>query len=252
MTLATAVAIAGGLAALPLVAQAAEIKVLSTLNIRPALNDLVAAYEQASGHKLTIESQGAKATRARIEAGDAADVVINSRQTLDSLLAQGRIRPGSITDIAHASIGVVVRAGAAKPDIASDDAFRSALLAAPSIAYPDPNQGSLGGNYLAALFERWGIAGQLQSKVKLAAGGAPAGRMVANGEAALGMNQVAEIMTVPGIEFLTPLPPVLVDKVTMSAAILVGARAPDAAAAYIKFLASPAAVSALQAHGMNR
>ena len=189
-------------------APAADIKVLTTLNIRPALDELVAPFEQATGHRVTLNSKPAAPTIARIEAGEAGDVVIHARPTLDLLLQHGKIRPGSIVDVSHASIGVVVRAGAAKPDIATDEAFERALLAAPSIAYPDPAQGSLGGNYLTALFERWGIAEQLKPKTRLAAGGAPAAELVARGEAALGLNQIAEFMTVKGIAFVAPLPPV--------------------------------------------
>lgn len=232
-------------------APAAEIMVLTTLNIRPALDDLVGPFEQATGDRVTLDSKPAAPSIARIEAGAAGDVVIHARPTLDMLLQHGKIRPGSIVDISHASIGVVVRAGAPKPDIATDAALKRALLAAPSIAYPDPAQGSLGGNYLAALFEGWGIAAELKPKTRLAGGGAPAAEMVAAGEAALGLNQIAEFLPVKGIEFVSPLPPALTGKVVMAAAILPGARAPEAAAAWIAFLASPTAAKALRAHGME-
>jgi molybdate transport system substrate-binding protein len=82
-------------------------------------------------------------------------------------------------------------------------------------------------------------------------GGAPAGVLVAKGEAQLGINQIAELMSVPGIEFLAPLPPALTNKVVMAAAVLTAAKEPDAAAAWIKFLGSPAAGEALKAHGMS-
>jgi molybdate transport system substrate-binding protein len=243
-------AIAIALCALPAAVGAAEIKVISTHNIEPVLDDLQGPFERASGHKVTIEAQGAAATRRRIEAGDAGDVVFNSRAVLDGLVKAGRIRSGSITDVAHSSIGVVVRTGQPKPDISTDAALRTALLQARSIAYPDPAKGSLAGNYLAGLIERWGIADQLKAKSKLAAGGAPAAHLVAAGEAEIGLNQIVEFMTVSGIEFVTPLPPALTDKVVMSAGVLSDAREPDAAAQWIKFVASPAAAKALAAHGL--
>ncbi|HUB95837.1 MAG TPA: substrate-binding domain-containing protein [Stellaceae bacterium] len=237
------------LAAVP--AAAAEIRVLSTMNIRPALEDLRGPFERATRIKVTIDYKGAAATRDRVAAGEAGDVVINARPTLDGLLAQGRIKEGSIRDIAHSSIGVVVRAGAPRPDISTDAAFQNALLAATSIAYPDPAEGSLGGNYFASLLEQLGLAGELMSKTTLVGGGAPAGVLVAQGQAQLGINQVAELMSVKGIEFLTPLPPCLTNKVVMAAAVLTSSTAPDAAAQWIKFLASPAAEGALKAHGMS-
>ncbi len=232
-------------------ATAAEIKVFTTLNIRPALDDLRPQFEQATGHKVNFVSQGAAATMARLEAREEADAVIHARLTLDTLLERGLLKPGSIVDLAHSSIGVVVQAGAPKPDIATDDGLKRALLAAPSIAYPDPAQGSLGGNYLTKLFADWGIAAQLQPKTRLAGGGAPAAEMVAKGEAALGLNQIAEFMPVKGIAFVEPLPPALTRKVVMAGAVLPSAKEPDAAAAWIKFLSSPAAASALKAHGME-
>ena len=232
-------------------AAAAEVKVISTHNIEPVLDDLRDPFARASGHKVTIEAQGAAATRHRIEAGDAGDVVVNARPVLDALLQAGRIKAGSITDISHSSIGVVVRAGAPKPDVATDEALKRVLLASASIAYPDPAKGSLGGNYFARLVEQWGLSAQLAPKLKLTAGGAPAGQLVATGGAELGINQIAELMWTDGIVLLSPLPPALTDKVVMAAGILVSAREPDAAAAWIRFVASPAAVSALKAHGMN-
>jgi molybdate transport system substrate-binding protein len=247
----TVATIATAFCLLSAVGDAAEIKVISTHNIEPTLLDLQVPFERATGHKISIEAQGAAATRRRIEAGDAGDVVVNSRPVLDGLVQAGRIKAGSVVDIAHSSIGVVVRTGQRKPDISTDAALRTALLQAPSIAYPDPALGSLAGNYLAGLIERWGLADELKPKTKLAAGGAPAARMVAAGEADIGLNQIAEFMTVPGIEFVTPLPPALTDKVVMAAGILDNAPRPDAAAQWMHFLASPAAAPALAAHGMS-
>ncbi|HXP73509.1 MAG TPA: substrate-binding domain-containing protein [Stellaceae bacterium] len=242
-------AIAAGALIAP--AFAAEIKVLSTMNIRPALEDVRGQFERTNGARVILDYKGAAATRKRVEDGEPGDVVINSRPTLEALLRLGKIRPGSIVDVAHASIGVVVRAGAPKPDIATDEALVRALLGARSIAYPDPAQGSLGGNYFAGLIDRLGIAAQLKSKTRLVGGGAPAGQVVAAGDADLGINQIAELMSVPGIAFVSPLPPSLTDKVVMAAAILTAAKEPDTAAQWIRFLSSPAAIAALKAHGMG-
>ncbi|HUK59768.1 MAG TPA: substrate-binding domain-containing protein [Stellaceae bacterium] len=231
--------------------RAAEITVLTTLNIRPALDDLRPLFEHATGHTITFISQGAAATQAKVQAGVPADALIHARTTIEALLKQGLIKPGSIIDISHSSIGVVVRAGAPKPDIATDEKFRRALLAAPSLAYPDPSQGSLGGNYLAALFDSWGITDALKPKLKLAGGGAPAAEMAARGEVALALNQVAEFMSVKGIAFVTPLPPALTRQVIMSGALLPGAREAGPAAAWLQFLRSPEAAKALRAHGME-
>ncbi len=246
-----AILLAAGVGLMAAQAAARDITVLTTLNIRPALDDLRPKFEQATGNKVTFISQGAAATQAKVEAGVAADALIHARTTIEALLKAGLVKPGSVVDISHSSIGVVVRAGAPKPAIATDDALKRALLAVPSLAYPDPAQGSLGGNYLAALFDSWGIADALKPKLTLAGGGAPAAELVAKGEVALALNQVAEFMPVKGIAFVSPLPPALTRVVVMSGALLPGAREPGAAAAWLQFLASPAAAAALRAHGME-
>jgi molybdate transport system substrate-binding protein len=231
--------------------EAARITVITTLNIRPALDQLLASYERATGDQVVLESQPATPTRERIRRGDAGDVAIHSRSTLEALGATGRLQAGTLTDIAHASIGIIVRKGASHPDISTDARLRQALLSAAAITYPDPAEGSMGGKYLAALFRHWGIAATLQHRLILAGGGAAAGRLVASGRAQLGLNQTAELMRVPGIEFLTPLPPSLTRVVVMSAAVLTNAREPAAARRWIAFLASPAAAAALRADGME-
>lgn len=234
----------------PRLAGAAEIKVVSTLNLRPALDEIAAAYERESGTKILFQSQGAAATEALVAKGVPGDLVIHARPTLERLEKRGRVK-GPFSDIARASIGVAVREGAPRPDISSDAAFRQVLLSAKSLAYPDPKQGSLGGNYLAALFRQWGIAKTLAPKLILAPGGAPAGQLVADGKAEFGVNQVAEIMRVKGIAFLAPLPPALVNKVVMAAALLPQAKNREAAEGFIRFLASPEAAPAIRAHGMT-
>jgi molybdate transport system substrate-binding protein len=177
--------------------------------------------------------------------------VIHARNILEALQKAGLLGAGSIVDVAHAPIGVIVHRGAPKPDISTDAKFRRALLAASTITYPDPAEGSLGGNYLSSLFARWGIGDQLAPKTTLAGGGADAGKRVAAGDAQLGLNQISELMMVDDIEFVAPLPPALDRAVVMSAAVLLGTHESEAAAAWVQFLASPAAAKALRAHGME-
>jgi molybdate transport system substrate-binding protein len=146
---------------------------------------------------------------------------------------------------------VVVRSGAATPDISTDEKFKQLLLSADSLVYPDPAKGSLGGNLLAALTSQWGIADQLKAKTLLVDGGDPTGHAVADGKAHFGINQITEIRAVPGLAFLSPLPPALTDKIVMSAAILSGTRNPEGGAAWISFIAGPAAATVIKAIGME-
>jgi len=232
-------------------ATAAQITVISTLNIRPALEQLVGPFEKATGDTITLRSQPATPTRLLIERHAAGDVVIHSRLVLESLAKKGLLSRKSIVDVAHASIAVIVRAGAPTPDIASDEALRKALLKAFAVTYPDPAEGSIGGNYLALLFHRWGMTARLKPKLELACGGASAAKFVADGVADIGLNQGAELTGVPGVVFLRPLPPALRRVIVMSAAVLPGSRHPVQAAKWIAFLRSPQAAIALHEHGLE-
>jgi molybdate transport system substrate-binding protein len=243
------VALAGIAVAHP--AASADLTVISTGNIRPELEELRSPFESRSGNKITFKIQGAAATQKAVEDGAVGDAVIGPRPMLDALLAKGRVKPGSIVDIAQSSVGVAVRAGGPAPDISTDEKFKRLLLDAESIVYPDPAKGSLGGNYLAKLIVQWGIADQLKTKTQLVDGGAPTAHVVADGKAQFGINQIAEMRPVPGLQFLTPLPPILTNKIVMSAAILVSAHEPTAAAAWISFISSPEVAPVIRTHGME-
>jgi molybdate transport system substrate-binding protein len=183
----------------------------------------------------------------RLQRGEAADVVILAGSALDDLIAQGRVRAGSRVDLARSSIGMVVRAGAPKPDISSADALKRTLLDAESIAY----SASASGSYLAAeLFPRLGIAEQMKPKSQRIESERVA-VVVARGGAQLGFQQISELRGVPGTDYVGPLPPA-VQKITVYAAG-VGARASDPAAAkaLIDFLASPAAAAAIAKSGLD-
>jgi molybdate transport system substrate-binding protein len=228
-----------------------EIRVISTGNIRPALDDLQKDFESNGTDKVVITTQGAAATQRLVENGAVGEVVVAARPMLDSLAAQGKVRPGSIVDIAHSSVGVVARLGASMPDISSDDKFKSLLLSADSIVYPDPEKGSLGGNVFATVIRDWGIESQLKSKSLLVGGGVPTGHAVAEGKAHFGINQIAELRPVSGLAYLLPLPPALTDKIVMSAGVLSTVKEERGAAAWIAYISGPAAASAIKAHGMD-
>src|ERR1700720_2728135 len=137
--LALALSLSLGLTLRPGAADAADIKVLSTGNMQSILGALAGDFEGATGHKLVIEYGSTPKMRDRVAAGAAADLTINKRYVLHDLLKQGRVEAGTLIDIARSPLGVGVKAGAPKPDISSADAFKRALLAAESIAYPGPS-----------------------------------------------------------------------------------------------------------------
>src|SRR3984893_10694058 len=148
-------------------ARAAEIKLLCAVALQPAMVALIPDFEKSSGHKVTIAYGTAGAVADRVQKGEAADIVISAGPPTAQLQAQGKVVADIRFTIAMVGVGVFVRKGAAKPDISSAGAFKRSMLAARSIAYPDPAGGGASGIYVASLLERLGIAGEMKPKTKL-------------------------------------------------------------------------------------
>jgi molybdate transport system substrate-binding protein len=184
----------------------------------------------------------------RLRQGEPADVVIVADSVLRGFIDEGLILKDSYTQLARSAIGMAVRAGAPRPDINSADALKRTLLQAKSIAY----SASVSGDYLTTeLVQRLGIAEQVLSKSRRIEGGERVGAVVARGEAEIGFQQISELLPVPGIEHITPLPPELQKVSVFSAGIAVNTKDADAARALIKFLASPEAAEAITKSGLE-
>ena len=246
-----ALALLMGLALPAGLAGAAEIKVLSTGNMQSILGALTAEFEASTGHKLVIEYASTPKIQSRVESGEAADLTINERYVLDDLLKQGKVEAGTLIDLARSPIGIGVRSGAPKPDISSADALKRTLLAADSIAYPDPSGGAQDGVYFSGLIMRMGIADALKPKIKLTQGGDAAAQAVATGAAQIGIAQKRNFNTLKGVELLEPLPDIPGIKFLMVSGVVTGAKQHDAALAYAKFLSSSAVAPVIVAKGME-
>ena len=233
---------------------AAEIKLFCTTALNKAMEQLAPAFERVNGHKLAMTFASAVSLAKRVAEGEAADVAIVSAPAVDDLIKRGRMAPGGRVDIAKSGMGVAVRAGAAKPDIASPEAFRRTLLSAKAIAASNPAGGGASGTHFAAVLERLGIADAVKSKLKYSGGGGLgglAGTLVANGEAEIGVQQISELMAAGGVDIVGPLPAELQNTTQFSAGIPVNAKAPDAGKALIAFLTTPAACNVLKAKGLE-
>jgi molybdate transport system substrate-binding protein len=152
-----------------------------------------------------IENDTAGALARRIGNGEAFDVVVLTPAALEQLEQAGRVARGSSVRLARVAIGVAVKQGAPRPDIATESDFRQALLAARAVAYIDPAAGGSSGIYLTQLFQRMGIAAQIAPKAVLVPGGLVAQRLV-SGEADLALHQISEILAVPGVTLVGPIP----------------------------------------------
>ena len=233
-------------------ATAAEIKVLSGSAVEPAMIVLIPQFEQSSGHKVGFDFDGAiGAMTKRIEKGEAADVIIVSRPQIDSLEKQGKIIPGSRVELAKLGVGVFVRKGAPKPDISSVEAFKRTLLAAKSIGYNDPAAGAPVSIYLIGAMERLGIAEQMKPKTVVFKQRSERFAAVARGDVEIGFNQISEILAVPSVELVGPLPAAIQNYTLFTAALVASSKQMDAAKAFIDFISSPAAATVMKAKGFE-
>ena len=237
-------------------ASAADVQVMISAGFFSVYSELGPAFERASGHHL-ITTRGPsmgdspEAIPTRLARGETADVVILDGGAADELGRRGLVRADSKVELARSMIGMVVRAGTTKPDIGNVEEFRSALLAAKSIAYSDSGSGT----YLSTtLFRKLGVADQVAGKSRKVRGppsGEPVAAVVARGEAEIGFQQVSELIHVPGVTFVGTIPAELQPGFTFVGALTSTARQPEAASALIRFLGSPEAASAITKAGLT-
>ncbi len=211
---------------------------------KEAYLELVPQFERASGHKVENFWVPSVQMMTRLKGGETVDLVILSAASLDELRKAGFI--SDRTDLARSGIGIAVKSGARKPDVSSGEAVKRAVLAARGVAYSTGPSGI----YLMELFQRMGIAESIKSKVKQVQG-EPAGGVVARGEAEIAFQQVSELLPVPGIDFVGPLPADIQQITVFSAGLHVAAKQPDAARALVKYLTAPAAAPVIRKKGME-
>src|SRR5215208_1781619 len=231
-------------------ASAAEIRLLSASALHPAIDALIPDFEKSSGHKITVAYDTAGAVADRVQKGEAADIVTSSVPMIDRLQAQGKVVAGDRVIIAKVGVGAFMRTGAAKPDISSADAFKRSMLAAKSIAYPDPAGGGASGIYVASLLERLGIAAEMKPKTTLSTF-ETLYASVATGEVEIGFNQVSEILAQPTVELAGPLPSAIQNYTQFAPGIVTGSSQTDAGRALVTFLSSAAAKTVLKAKGFE-
>ncbi len=218
---------------------------------RQLLATLVADYKKQVAVAINIESVGgvdaAKRVMNSAQTGEAFDVVILASDAIDKLIAAGHIDPSSKVDLVNSGVAVAVRAGTASPDISSEAAVKAAVLAAKTISYSTGPSGVA----LTKLFERWGIAEQIASRIVQAPPGVPVGSLVAKGEVELGFQQLSELIHLEGISIVGPLPPEIQITTTFSAGVCTASKQAAAVREMLAYMASPAAAAAKLLQGME-
>jgi molybdate transport system substrate-binding protein len=232
------------LAVMPAHAQQPLLKILCTQALRTSLNELAPRFEQASGIKVELSIAPSGKLVARVRGGEAADVLIANAPNIDALIKEGKIS-GVRVDLARAEVGLVVRAGRAKPDISSADGVKHALLEASAVAW---SPGGLSGAIFEAALDKLGLTDAVKAKAIL---GSPAAAFVARGEADIAAQQISELIAVQGVELVGPLPAELGGATQFSAGILAGATQSDVARKLIEFLKSDEAAHVITEKGLT-
>lgn len=223
------------------------LKAISSMATRQVLGELARAWEQRSGHRVEIESVGGVDAAKRVAAGEAFDAVFLAGDALDKLIAAGHVLAGSKVALVDSGVAIAVRKGTPRPDVSSEDALRRAVLAAPSVGYSTGPSGVA----LVRLFERWGIAQDLQGRLVQAPPGVPVGALVARGEVALGFQQLSELIHLDGIDVVGPMPEAVQINTTFCGAVCAGSAHPDVVRDLLAFMASPEADAAKRRNGME-
>jgi molybdate transport system substrate-binding protein len=224
------------------------LKLISSMAARELLRELATQYERSTQQTVTTEAAGGVDVAKRIQSGEVTDVVVLADTAIDRLIADGKVRAGSRRDLVKSGVAIAVRAGAARPDVSTEEAVKQAVLAASSLSYSTGPSGV----YLEKLFARWGILDQIRARIVVAPPGVPVGSLVASGTVALGFQQLSELMNLDGIQVLGPLPPAIQILTVFPGGIATTCSDPAAAAALLDYLASPATVATKLRQGMDK
>jgi molybdate transport system substrate-binding protein len=231
-----------------------HLDVLSAGAMRPILEELFGMFERQTGTPAAVRFSTSGAVKDRILNGEATDVVVSTQAAIAELARHQKILTDTAIAVARSAIGVAVRSGAAKPAIDSVESFKQALRDAQSIALADPATGSPSANHVMPLFERLGLMAELGSKIKLvghAGHVVSVGKIVADGMAEIGIQQVAELLEVPGVDLVGELPAPLQHITVFAAAVAATAANAGAARNLVDFIAAPTAAAIISAKGMS-
>jgi molybdate transport system substrate-binding protein len=231
-------------------ARAAEITLIAPGGIRAAVDQMIPAFEKATGHKVKATFGSGGGTKERVIKGEPFDVPI-VQLPLEPVIASGNVVVASETPLAHVMVGVAVRAGAPKPDISSSDAVKRLLLASKAIAYPNAATGAAAGASFNETLQKLGIAEQMKPKIRIAQGGRGAMELLAKGEVDFGLTFISEIITEPGVEVVGPLPREISTPTVLIGYISAHTKEPDAAKALLSYLSSAEAAKVYKQRGME-
>jgi molybdate transport system substrate-binding protein len=222
------------------------LRLLSSMAAREVLAELIRGFTAQSGQAVAAEAAGGVEVAKRIQGGDTADVVVLSDTAIDKLIAGAQLRPGRV-DLVRSGVAIAIRSGGHRPDISTEAAVKAAVSAASSISYSTGPSGV----YLEKLFERWGILESVRPRIVVPPPGVPVASLVAEGRAALGFQQLSELLNVAQVEVLGPLPAAIQLMTVFAGGISVRCEQPQLAAQLLHYMCLPSATAVKQRYGME-
>jgi molybdate transport system substrate-binding protein len=230
----------------------AKLKIMCARSMHQVVGRLADDFRQRSGHDVTLDFGTVGALQAKFDAGETADVVITGAPGMDRLEQAGALVPKTRADLSITRIGVAVRDGAPAPDITTLEAFRQALVAAPRIAFSAAAVGGSAGVYLPRMFGELGLGDEIARKGLPQQSGGEAARRVAEGAADLALTLIAELVAVPGVRVIGPLPKPLGSDTTYCIAVHASSEVQDAGRAFVAALTDPTTDAAWRTAGFER
>jgi molybdate transport system substrate-binding protein len=225
----------------------ATLKLISSMASRDVLAELAAEYQRITQQALRCEAAGGVDIARRVRADEDCDIVVLAGNVIDKLIEDGKLLTHSRVDLMRSGVAMAVRAGAPRPAIDTEHAVKQAVLAATSLGYSTGPSGM----HLEKTFERWGVLQQIRDRIVIAPPGVAVASLIANGDVQLGFQQLSELMNVPGIAVVGPLPPAIQSITTFSGGIATRCRTPEGARAALSYMASPSALAAKLRYGMQ-
>lgn len=223
------------------------LKLISSMATRELLAEMVSLYERQSGQSIVSEAVGGVDVAKRVQAGEAVDVVVLASNAIDKLVADQKLLAGSRVDLVRSGIAVAVKQGSEAPDIQSEEAVKDAVKTARTLCYSTGPSGV----YLEKMFARWGILEAIRPRIVVPPPGVPVASLVAGGSVELGFQQLSELMNVPGVRVVGPLPPAIQSMTIFSGGVAAGCGNPSAARALLDYMASPAHSELKRRQGME-
>ena len=226
---------------------AAELKLMASTGVYSVMQEIIPSFEAKTGAKVIASYDTSNIILKRVQSGESADLIILTRAAIDNLVRQGKVTANGVTDLSISGVGIVVRSGEKHPNIRTAEELRKTLLDAKSVAFTGTGASGI---YFLSVADKLGIGTQVREKAVTPEGGHIA-KIVAAGDAQLGVQMKSELLGVAGAEYIGPLPPELQMNTVFTVGIFESSGNAAQAMELVRYLSAPAQASAYKKVGMD-